>query len=128
MIDQAVEVVCCQELFCAVCICNWLQTHNECPVCLHNMKASELKRPHKILCRIVGNWSLISNFYQTALESCPVIVLLPDLQQHTNTCPFNEASSSKSIANRTVRPQSIPMRSPTPSPYLSSMPKISLPT
>ena len=53
--DQAVEVVCCQELFCPVCTCDWLQTHNECPVCLHDIKASELKRRHKILRRLLGN-------------------------------------------------------------------------
>jgi len=106
VIDEAVEAACCQEPFCAACICNWLETRNHCPACEKEMKASELQQPHKVLCRIMGNWSIHCDFHKPALDGCPAVVPLRDLQEHTSTCPFNEKSTSQSIAIRTVRPQS----------------------
>ena len=96
--------MCCQELFCAQCIHDRLAASAHCTACASTMKASELKRPGIVLCRIISSLSVRCDFYQQSLQGCQARVRLQDLQQHVAECLFNPATATSPI--RTVRPQS----------------------
>ena len=102
--DQVVEAVCCQELFCAQCIHDRLAASAHCTACASTMKASELKWPGIVLCRIISSLSVRCDFHQQSFQGCQARVWLKDLQQHVAECLFKPATATSPI--RTVRPQS----------------------
>ena len=104
VIDNVVEAACCQELFCVDCICTWLASSSQCPVCAAPMRASELKQPGRVLARIIGNWSVRCDFHMQSLQGCPAVVPLRSLKEHVATCSFDPATDTPPI--RTVRPLS----------------------
>ena len=104
VVDNAIEAACCQELFCTMCICTWLENSSQCPVCGDGMRASSLRQPGRVLSRIIENWSLHCDYHQPHLQGCPEIVPLSKLQDHVAQCPFNPEVSTQPI--RTLRPSS----------------------
>ena len=43
-LDSVVESACCHAMFCATCICTWLQSNGTCPVCSSVLLASEARK------------------------------------------------------------------------------------
>lgn len=63
-VDNAVEATCCEELYCAGCICSFLAAHATCPACHHNMLASTLKHPGRILSNIISKHTILCEFHK----------------------------------------------------------------
>ena len=116
-VDSAIEAVCCQELFCATCICKWLATHATCPSCESKMVASSLVHPGRVLSRMLGNRSIHCDYYRPGLDGCPTVIPLKDLREHVQGCPFNPVSSTQQLPIRAIRPSSTvaEMREASPS-------------
>jgi len=106
VVDGAMETACCEEVFCGHCLCEWLSTHNTCPICNEKMSASSLSKPGKFARKVISNLSIHCDNYQPALNGCPEVVPLCSLKEHVEGCPFNSDSNSKQPAIRTVRPSS----------------------
>ena len=79
-VDNAIQAACCEELFCANCICQWLAANNKCPACSAEMKASPLCQPGRAATRLIGILSIRCDFYTPSLEGCPHVVPLHQLQ------------------------------------------------
>ena len=106
-VDGAIESACCQELFCSTCICTWLARHSKCSSCEAKMLASSLVRPGKVLSRMLSHRAIHCDFHKPALDGCPEIVPIKQLQYHVAVCPFNPDGTSKQDAIRAVRPSSL---------------------
>ena len=104
IVDNVIEVPCCEEYFCADCMCEWLATHKQCPACANCLKASELKTPGKVPRRMMDGWTLRCDFHKPSLQGCPVVTPLRDLRKHVAACQFNPATTTAPI--RTVRQSS----------------------
>ena len=94
VVDQAVEARCCQKLFCASCICFWLDTHCTCPLCKCRLMADELAQPHPLVVGIISKCIVMCDFSESALVGCPVRVPLAELTSHVSLCRFNPAVES----------------------------------
>ena len=85
VVDQAVEARCCQKLFCASCICFWLDTHCTCPLCKSRLMADELAQPHPLVVGIISKCIVMCDFSESALVGCPVRVPLAELTSHVSS-------------------------------------------
>ena len=85
--DRAVESLCCNHLFCAGCICLWLQTANTCPLCKFCMQNSY---KHRIALSVVYSVKPPSDPAMRFLwVGCQKKMKYQELREHTAICAHN---------------------------------------
>ena len=106
--NQAVEVPCCQQIFCAECLWAWLVMSAQCPTCRKDLVASQAVQLHPRLAGVLSQMQISCNFASTASETlgCQQKVPLCKLQSHTAKCPFRPGAASHESFNHILRPSS----------------------
>ena len=106
VVDQVVETPCCQHVFCAACICYWLESSTQCPQCSSELYASALLSPHRIIRGILSEMQIYCDFYDGPYDGCAERVPLGHLEKHTQSCHYHPDHSSTHTAQPRVVSQS----------------------
>ena len=98
VLENAVQGVDCEHLFCLDCIQQRLQTCSAkiCP--LDRSQLAHLKSPPKIILKLLNNLKIKCNFSD---NGCAIKLKLSELNQHSLVCLFNPAISNVNAFEKT---------------------------
>src|SRR5947207_1346683 len=86
VLENPVQGVLCEHLFCLDCIQQWLKTSLICPLDRKQLLSSHLQSPPKIILKLLNNLKVKCNYYD---YGCLIKLKLSDLKQHCKTCLYN---------------------------------------
>ena len=86
VLDNPLQIVTCEHVFCSKCIHNWISIGNEtCPLDREPIKKDQMKTP-RIVTNLLAKLNIKCDF---ASKGCPSMIKLESLAQHCIQCEFN---------------------------------------
>lgn len=86
VLENPMQGVNCEHLFCLNCIQQWLKNSLICPLDKKQLLTSHLQSPPKIILKLLNNLKIKCNFH---LFGCSIKLKLSDLNQHIKICPYD---------------------------------------
>ena len=108
IVNRAVEAPCCWQLFCAECICTWLDTANSWPCCRKVLYASKLVALHPRVAGILSQVCVKCEFAESVDKlHCTEWIPLKSPKLHVSqSCKIRPGAAPHSPLKRVVTPSS----------------------
>jgi protein-L-isoaspartate(D-aspartate) O-methyltransferase len=89
VIEDPVQVVSCEHVFCRLCIKQWIEREASCPVDRNTVTVSQLGDASRLFRNLHSRLELKCDFHD---NGCDAIIRIEDLRNHVMNCGFNPQS------------------------------------